>query len=126
MCLNSTFCVQFLPGGAAALLEFINQSIESGQSMGKAFRAAGIEFRRETEFACHRAVPAAMQTRFDDEGIATVVGVRILAGPDTIPYAVITETYAPVVTWPRLFGAITRTAEVDLDLLAAVLAGHQE
>jgi len=109
--------VRFLPEGVAAF-SAVHQSVLSGDSMGKAFRAAGVEFRRETEFACHHNVPSALQRCFDSQEPATVSNVRILVGPDKVPYATIVESYTPITKWPHLFGDITPQAKTDLNLLA--------
>lgn len=112
--------VRFTPEGVAAFPE-IHQAILSGQSMGKAFRAARVEFRRDSQFACSSAVPMPMQKYFASQEPATIVSVHILAGPDKVHYATITETYTPAASWPRIFGTITPQAATDLNLLAGHL-----
>ena len=113
--------VRFLPEGIAAFPE-VHQAVRSGQSMGKAFRAANIEFHRETEFACRAAVPPALRRRFESQDDAMVVSVRILVGSQKIPYAQITETYTPLAVWPNQFGRPTRQALADLEFLAATIS----
>lgn len=109
--------VRFLPGGAQAFPE-VHQAVVSGQSMGKAFRAANVAFRREEAFACKHTVPPALQQRFASDQPATIVGVRVLVGEQHIPYAEITETYTPSATWPHYSSQPTHQALRDLELLA--------
>jgi len=112
--------VRFEPAGIAAFPE-VHATIKSGQSMGKAFRAKGIKFLREEEFACYHAVPLAIQKMFDTERPALMVGVSVLVGPSKILYATIVETYTGTVTWPRLFGEATQQAVDELQHVVTYL-----
>jgi anthranilate synthase/aminodeoxychorismate synthase-like glutamine amidotransferase len=81
--------VRFLAEGRKAF-PAIHQEIAGGQSMGKAFKEAGVDFIRET-----------IKTAKNDAG-ETEVNVRALVGPARLAYADILETYAPEVVWPEV------------------------
>lgn len=120
--------VRFLPSAAEAFPD-IHRAVLSGQSIGKAFRAAGATFRREQQFACKQQLPPAIHAAFGNDQPATVVSVIIPAGDNAVPYARITETYTSAASWPHLSGKITPQAQTDLNLLAehlTALAGHKQ
>jgi para-aminobenzoate synthetase component 1 len=87
----------------AGLDEFpdTHKTIVAGQSMGKAFRAQGIELIRETQSTYRQAPPDDLSQRFGSNKPVTVVAVSILVGPDKTPYARILETYSPEIVWPE-------------------------
>jgi len=82
-------------------LQAIRSAMASGQSMGKAFRDAGIAFQRATPHVSRVALPSSLQAWFLIAGEATVVKVTILAGDKQQPFADIFELYSPAVTWPQ-------------------------
>jgi hypothetical protein len=90
--------VHFLPAG---IKEFaaVHEAVKDGQSIGKAFRQAGISFYREVTSAYQSPLPAKLKNLFGNRRPATVMTVRVAVGDDRLPYAEITETYHPDVKW---------------------------
>lgn len=99
-------------------------AVLAGQSMGKAFRSDGIEFRRETETAYRRTLPANFHAWFGSRRPATVVAVSIMAGPDRQPYAEILEVYSPAVAWPQAGGQPRGDHPAVIKALGELLAGN--
>jgi hypothetical protein len=97
--------VVFMPG--ARDFPETHRAVLDGLSMGKAFRADGIEFRRHVNASYRRSLPAAFKKWFGRGSPATVVAVSILVGPAKTHYADIMETYSPDVRWPHLGGQPT-------------------
>jgi hypothetical protein len=106
-------CTKAKPGGQMLELSFVNfnqagagqfpevhQAVKAGTSIGKAFRDAGIAFKREEQLVDSQALAARFGQQFGSQGAATVMTVSILAGPDQTPYAEILEIYSPAVRWP--------------------------
>ncbi len=91
--------VVFVAEGVA-LHPAVHQDILNGTSMGKAFRSDGTEFNREVRSAQKLSLPSKFTKYFKSEASATVVNVRILVGPNRVPYADIIEVYSPDVAWP--------------------------
>ena len=87
--------VSFKQPGAEAYPE-VHQSIMAGQSMGKAFQQAGIEFERRTRTISRNFFPDLSQSN----GNSSLLLVSVLVGPDKLPYAEILETYTSEVSWP--------------------------
>jgi hypothetical protein len=78
----------------------VHQAVLDGQSMGKAFRAAGVDFVRQTKTTYKRIPAPEFADWFASNKPATVVEVTILVGPHKTPYATILETYSAAVHWP--------------------------
>jgi hypothetical protein len=100
----------------------VHRAVVAGQSMGKAFRAAGIEFVRETKGAYQQLLPASLKRWFDSSEAATVVDVSILVGADQIPYAQILEVYSPAVYWPSSSGRPMAERRLIIDRLDKFLS----
>ncbi len=79
----------------------IHQKIIDGSSMGKAFREAGIKFIRDVRSISHNSAAPHIQNRFGRDGLATIIEVDILIGPDKLQYCHINENYNPMVVWPE-------------------------
>jgi hypothetical protein len=92
--------VRFLDPGKAEYPE-VHKKVLGGESMGKAFRAAGIPFLRKVNTTEKRVVPADQGPWYDDSRAATFVDVEILVGPNRKPYAKINESYSPLAGWPE-------------------------
>lgn len=101
-------------------------SVMAGTSMGKAFRADGIEFNRNEQAAYGHDLPDVFRQLFNSTETATVVAVTILAGPDKLPYAEILETYAPAVKWPSLRGKPSAGQLAVISLFGELLAGLEK
>src|SRR4051794_23590073 len=71
----------------------VHQTIMEGQSMGKAFRTAGVPFAREMYAGYKYDLPDNFGRLFENDKPAAVIGVRILVGTPRVPYADILETY---------------------------------
>jgi len=93
--------VKFIQSGIDKFPD-VHQAIVAGQSMGKAFRAQGIDFRRQVNSVRRSSLPENLSRRFGSNDLATVVAVSIRVGPDRSPYAHILEVYSPAVAWPYL------------------------
>jgi hypothetical protein len=117
---NRIICTRAVYGGQVLEISYVNfvrsgvagfpavhQTIVAGESMGKAFRKAGIRFHRIVQAAHKYAVPESFKQWFDNAGAATVVDVTILVGPDRTTYAKILEIYSPLVKWPQSTGQPT-------------------
>lgn len=92
--------VVFRPAGVREFAA-IHQTVVAGQSMGKAFREAGVRFSRRTRMVTRRALPAGFSRRFACSGPGTVIEVDIEAGDRLVRYARILEVYSPAVRWPE-------------------------
>ena len=90
--------VSFVPAGVERFAD-VHQAILAGESIGKAFRAAGVQLNRDFEGGYKYALPASFEQRFASREPATVVDVAILVGEHNTPYARILETYSPEVEW---------------------------
>lgn len=112
--------VRFIPVGVVAFPE-AHRTITSGESIGKAFRAQGIEFRRNEQFACRYPAPHEIHQLFKTDKPTVIVSVQILVGPDQTPYADIIETFTGDVVWPKTFGTPTRQALDSVQLLGRLL-----
>ncbi len=117
--------VRFVPEGVASFPK-VHTAILAGESMGKAFRKAGIVFERKQQFAHQQHLPPQIHALFDNSLPATVISVRILVGKKRTPYAHITECYTGAASWPHLSGVITPQAQADLTLLAARLVNGKQ
>ena len=93
--------VSFIEAGALVFPE-VHQAVLAGESMGKAFLEAGVEFARDVQATQRQKLPVEMIRQFEAEGPVTIVEVTILVGPDQTPYAEIIETYSPAVDWPSV------------------------
>lgn len=93
------------------------QDMLAGKSMGKAFRAHGMEPHREVNNAFTYDLPAPFYRWFAGTHDATVVGLSILAGPNQKFFAEVLETYRPEVEWPYLIGEPTIDQERQIGLL---------
>ena len=106
-------CTKAKSGGQLLELSFVDFSrvgiekfpevhwvVTAGTSMGKAFRAAGVPFKRKEQLVDNPVLAAHFGRQFGSAGAATVITVSILAGPDQTPYAEILEIYSPAVHWP--------------------------
>jgi len=113
-------------GAGAEKFPDIHRAIVAGESMGKAFRAAGIEFVRETKGAYKQTLPANLQQWFGSSEAATVVDVSILVGADQVPYAQILEVYSPAVRWPHSIGQPTTEQRLVISRLDKFLKELQE
>lgn len=78
----------------------IHANIVAGESIGKAFRAAGVEFIRKTQYQTTSSLPDKIQKQFGVKGMPTIVGVSIFVGKPQIHYCDIFEIYSPLVKWP--------------------------
>jgi hypothetical protein len=105
--------VTFIKTGITEFPE-AHHAVVAGQSMGKAFRAHEINFRRQVKRVCRLSLPNTFKQWFGSGDLATVVSVSILVGPDLSPYADILEVYSPAVRWPRV------GKEPDAELLSAI------
>ncbi|HEY5152460.1 MAG TPA: hypothetical protein VII55_00640 [Candidatus Saccharimonadales bacterium] len=112
----------FMPGTRD--FEKTHRAVLDGLSMGKAFRADGIELRRHVTASYQRSLPAAFEKRFGRGGQATVVAVSILVGPSETHYADIIETYSPDVSWPRLGAQPVKEHSKNIKRLGEFLAGQ--
>ena len=92
--------VSFMTVGAAKFPE-VHRTVTAGTSMGKAFRASGVVFKRQERHVDKQALAESFGRQFGGQGRATVIAVTILAGPDETPYAEILEIYSPAVSWPQ-------------------------
>lgn len=79
----------------------IHESIVGGESMGKAFKAAGVDFVRQTHAVSRLVAPPVFATLFDTDQPAWVVEVAIAAGKNQTPYADILEVYSGLIEWPE-------------------------
>jgi hypothetical protein len=95
--------VNFTRAGAEKFPE-VHRAVLAGTSMGKAFRASSVAFRRKERIVHSNDLATHFGRQFGGEGPATILEVTILAGPDKTPYAEILETYSPAVRWPRRQG----------------------
>lgn len=77
----------------------IHREVTGGASMGKAFKARGVAFRRVVHGAYRFSPPTAFSDRFGATKPATVIDVSILVGSGVTPYADILEIYSPEVAW---------------------------
>jgi len=93
--------VTFDPAGIKAYAE-IHRQVVAGMSMGKAFRQAGVDFRRQVHRTSQSELPPALRRWFGSTKKATTVEVSITVGPQALPYARILEVYSPAVRWPDL------------------------
>lgn len=91
--------VHFLPAIVEQYTE-IYQQIETGKSVGKAFREAGVAFRRDDQSTQSLALTATLAKWFGQQGQATAVQTRIYVGDQRLHVADIFELYNPTVTWP--------------------------
>lgn len=97
--------VTFAPAGAAAY-PAIDRRIRGGALMGKAFRDAGVEFRRRQEPPARRELSGRLRELFAaGDGPGLCVSASILVGPEELPYAENRETYSPAIEWPEGFAA---------------------
>jgi hypothetical protein len=101
-----------------------HQTVIEGMSMGKAFRADGIEFIREEQGTYRYALPAIFKRFFGSGEPATIVEVLVLAGPGKTPYATILETYSPDVRWPHQAGEPTAGQLAKVQALGEFLANQ--
>jgi hypothetical protein len=108
--------VSFAPDAAAKFPD-AHQAVLSGKSIGKAFREANIEFRREVRAAYKCVLPESFEKLFGGPDAATIVYVSILAGSGQIPYCRILETFSPDVKWPQLSGEPDGTQLEQIGLL---------
>ncbi len=99
---NQVLEVSFVTFIEAGVQEFsaVHRLVLAGESMGKAFRTAGVLFTRQTTAISHQELSPLFSQQFESEGSATIVEVVILVGPEQVPYAKIIETYSPAVRWP--------------------------
>lgn len=86
----------FDPQGTATYPE-VHRAVLNGASMGKAFRAAGIRYHRNTKSAYAYHLPEAFGHWFGSEHAATVANTTFSVGPEHTPYAELLETFAPSV-----------------------------
>src|SRR5665213_2972875 len=86
-------CTVFSEGGVRDF-PHVHAEITAGESMGKAFREAGVAFTRKTQTISSLPVPAYFSKRFGDSGPATVIEVDILVGHQRTSYARIAEVYS--------------------------------
>jgi hypothetical protein len=93
--------VEFIAEGVSQFPK-VHRNIVDGQSMGKAFRAAGVPFVREVYAGYSYDLPDGFKQYFQIDRPAAVLRVRILVGREQLPYADILETYHPDVDWGRL------------------------
>jgi len=101
-----------------------HRSVIAGESMGKAFRTAGIKFTRQQQTACRYNLPENFERWFERPGAATVVAVSILVGPGKTAYAEILETYSPEVQWAPQAGKPNMKQLAALTLLDEFLASQ--
>jgi hypothetical protein len=93
--------VRFIYEGVSRFPE-VHESVLKGWSMGKAFRDAGIEFRRNVHAGFKYNLPPHFTKIYGSEDAANVLRVEIQVGPSGLPYADILETYHPAVDWGSL------------------------
>lgn len=93
--------VNFVSGGANGYSD-VQNIIRAGESMGKAFRNAGIKFTRLTKTQSKIILPQHLQKYFSSTGKSTVLEVSIFVGPSNQHYCEILEIYSPAVIWPRV------------------------
>jgi hypothetical protein len=74
--------------------------ILAGGSIGKTFKALGIDFTRDVELADRRMLPDCFAPYFDTSKLATAVLIDAYIGPSKIFYAKILEVYSHRVKWP--------------------------
>lgn len=79
----------------------IHKKIMSGISMGKAYKQAGISFKRVANSVVHTTLPTELQSEFDQKGLGTIVDVDIFVGEQNVHYCHILEIYSPAVSWPK-------------------------
>ena len=110
--------VSFIANGAQ-MYPIVHKNILAGESIGKAFRNAHIEFNRQTINTTKSKLPSKIQkmfkpayarTSYGETGIlgkpsinsslVTVVEVSIYVGPQKTHYCDILEIYSPQVVWP--------------------------
>lgn len=117
--------VAFRPPGTTAFRE-IHRRVMWGESMGKAFAAAGVEFHREVRvsYRADSGVPAIFRERFGSEAAPTITEVTVKVGPKAVPYADILEVYHPdVPPWETTDGPRQpeRAVADRLEVFAAAL-----
>lgn len=79
----------------------VHKEILAGQSMGMAYKNAGIRFIREITSTIHAQLPLELESEFNQKGLATIVEVDIFVGEQKAHYCHILEIYSPAVTWPE-------------------------
>lgn len=92
--------VKFDKSGAK-IYKLVHEQIVAGESIGKAFKSAGIEFIRQTKYQTSCVMPVELQKQFLAEGEATCIEVSIIVGPQKTQYCDIFEVYSPAVKWPK-------------------------
>jgi hypothetical protein len=113
--------VRFLPAGIEKFPD-THRSVMAGLSMGKAFRADGIEFNRNERVAYSDGLTPVFQQLFAHDEAATIAAVTILAGSEKTVYAEILETYSPMVKWPNLHGKPIAENLTDLNSFGELLS----
>lgn len=92
--------VLFDPQGVKTFPE-VHQKIRDGESMGKAFVDAHVEFVRETTAVFRSHVPSVFQKKFNSTAMPWVTNTTILVGSDSVRYATVLEMFHPDVQWPE-------------------------
>jgi len=102
--------VSFDPAGIAAYPQ-VHQQIRAGTMMGKAFRAAGVDFVRETRSTDRQATLTPEQAKLfgvTATSLGTQVKLDVFVGPHHTHYAHLIELYSPVVTWPDMLSTASQ------------------
>lgn len=110
----------------ALLYPDVYQAMRNGESMGKAFTAAGIAFMRKERLHFRKSLSAPFNILFNgdaaDDRPCTIIPVSIVVGQDKTPFAEILETYSPDVFW-RAYGPGLSPAELEsLEALESFLS----
>lgn len=93
----------------------VHKSIVDGESMGKAFKAASVDFVRQTHAVSRLVAPPVFADIFDTSQPAWVIEVAIAVGKDQTHYADILEVYSGLVEWPETATEPTETLLARLD-----------
>jgi hypothetical protein len=112
--------VSFNRKGVKAFAD-VHEIVGAGESMGKAFKAAGVAFVRKTQSVSQSTLPAIFGELFESTAPATVVQVAIMVGDNKLPYASILETYSPAVKWPQPYARPPEAQSKRLEQFADLL-----
>lgn len=106
---------------AAASFPGEYQDMRNGESMGKAFRAHGIEPERSVKDTCRYDLPPAFEPWFGSTEDATVIDLSVLVPPNRKLFAEVLEIFNPKVKWPYFTGEPTPDERRRIALLGKFL-----
>jgi hypothetical protein len=98
---KSVLELSFVTFDTATTYPAIHQAVQSGASMGKAFRDGNVPFVREIQSVRWSNMPKKLQSYFSSSEPVTIVEVSIFVGPEHAHYCDIVEVYHPHVSWPQ-------------------------